>query len=449
MENIKLLFQLYFRPAAAMSDIIDRGSWLFAAAAMLVVSFAFQYTVNSRIAQTYAVTKFDQHLQSSDLNPETVESGRLTEAQLEEAEYIAGTDVEEQIRRKPFPLLGRNILYFVSFESFFVSPLISLLLFFVPALLIMAGILGAAGYAGTNLRNNYLPLAACTMMAWTAAHLPFAAAGLALFWQPVDGAIFLLLWLVSGLLFGLLTVFAVRTVMGVSYGSAVMIVAVSAFAFTVGMYVFRYISPYLFSPFLIIMAVIYFGGFLSSEARGFGNAFRQRQNFKRYLHSATVNPKDADAHVQLALIYLQRKQDAKAMEHLNKAFAIDPEEIDANYELGRIARGKNELQKALNHFSVVVEQNDKHALSEIWREIGATYLEAGMLKEAREALETFTARRPFDTEGLYYFGKVLKQQGENEKAREAFEQAVESAKNAPRHRRHEITQWGKLAQKEI
>src|SRR5262249_22607665 len=152
------------------------------------------------------------------------------------------------------------------------------------------------------------------------------------------------------------------------------------------------------SPFLIFWAVIYFGGFLRGEARGLGNAFRQRQNLKRFLHNAIVNPRDADAHVQLGLIYLQRRQESRALEHLNKAIEIDPNEVDANYELGKIARRKGELQQAIEHFSKVVEQNDKHSLSEIWREIGATYMEAGMWTEAREALEKFVDRRSFDAE---------------------------------------------------
>jgi len=215
------------------------------------------------------------------------------------------------------------------------------------------------------------------------------------------------------------------------------------------MYVFKYISPWMFSPFLIFYAVIYLGGFVGGEVRGFGNAFRQRQNFKRFLHNATVNPKDADAHVQLGLIYLQRRQEAKALEHLNKAYEIDPEEIDANYELGKIARAKGNLQEALDHFSVVVDQNDKHALSEVWREIGATYLEANMLTEARDALEKFVERRAFDSEGLYYLGKVLKAQGETERAREMFQQAVDSAKTSPDYRRRDLRYWSKLAQKEI
>ena len=51
--------------------------------------------------------------------------------------------------------------------------------------------------------------------------------------------------------------------------------------------------------------------------------------------------------VELALIYLQRRQDEKALEHLNKAIEIDSEEIDANYELGKLARVKGELQQAI------------------------------------------------------------------------------------------------------
>jgi len=215
------------------------------------------------------------------------------------------------------------------------------------------------------------------------------------------------------------------------------------------MYVSRHISPWLFSPFLLFWVVMYFGGYLGGEMRGFGNAFRQKRNLKRFLHNATVNPKDADAHVQLGLIYLQRRQEAKALEHLDKAISIDPSEIDANYELGKLARQKSELQKALDHFGVVVEQNDKHSLSEVWREIGATYLAAGMHAEARDALEKYVDRRSGDAEGLYYLGKVLKAQGDTEKARDYFEQAVSSAKASPDFSRRNTRQWNKLAEKEL
>src|SRR5579859_7293039 len=41
-DNLKLLLRLFAQPAAAMSDILDRGSLLFSAVAVIAVSFLLQ-----------------------------------------------------------------------------------------------------------------------------------------------------------------------------------------------------------------------------------------------------------------------------------------------------------------------------------------------------------------------------------------------------------------------
>jgi tetratricopeptide (TPR) repeat protein len=286
-------------------------------------------------------------------------------------------------------------------------------------------------------------------MAWVAAHLPFEIAGAALYTSAVSPLLYLGIWAASSLLFGVFMIFALRTVLGVNYGIAVAAIAIGWIAFTIAMYVFQYVSPWMLSPFLLFWVIFYFGGSLGGEVRGFGNSFRQRQNFKRFLHNATVNPKDADAHVQLGLIYQQRRQDVKAFEHFTKALEIDPDEIDGNYQLGRIAREKGELQKALDHFAIVVEQDDKYSLNEIWREIGITYLDANMYTEAADALEKFVDRRPVDPEGLYYFGRTLKAQGNSDRAKEMFEQAIDSVDSSPAYRQREIRKWKKMAEREL
>jgi tetratricopeptide (TPR) repeat protein len=445
MENIKLLFALLYRPSSAIGDIMDKGSWLFAAVSVLFVSIAFFSTVNNKLQTAHRVPNFYEFYQPHyDVMDEA--------ATALEAEYNkAAAEYEKAMaERQKVPIVGDNFFRFFTFKpSGFFQPLLSLSIFYVPAAILLMSLFGSAGSFGLILRRDYGTLATCSLMAWTAAHLPFAIAGILLYSQPIEAFVYLIFWLASSLLFGVLMIFALRTVLGANYGTAILVVCFAWLAFSLGMYVFRYVSPWLFSPFLLFFAFIYLGGYLGGEVRGFGNAFRGRQNFKRFLHNAAVNPRDADAHVQLGLIYLQRRQEAKALEHLNKAVEIDKKEIDANYELGKLARVKGDLQEALNHFSMVVEQNDKHALSEIWREIGSTYLEANMLAEAREALEKFVRRRAFDAEGLYYLGKVLKTQGETDKAREMFEQAVESAKNSPDYRRRELRYWSKMAQNEI
>lgn len=444
MNNLKYIFRLFYAPQAAMSEIMDGGSWLFSAGAVAVVALAFFATVNTRLETAYHVPKFNEYFQPS---YDETEDQTTAKAAFDRgtAEFNAAMSA-----RKIIPLVGERFYTFFSFDpDKFYQPLLSISVFYVPAVILLMCLFGGVGSYGLVVRRDYGTLAVCSLSAWSAAHLPFAVAGIFLYTQAVDPFVYLGLWAGSGLVFGVFMVFALRTVFGASYGVAVLVIAVAWVSMSLGMYIFRFVSPWMFSPFLIFYAVIYFGGFLGGEVRGFGNAFRQKQNLKRFLHNSTVNPNDADAHVQLGLIYLQRRQEAKAIEHLTKAFKIDKNEIDANYELGKLARAKGDLQTALDYFGVVLEQNDKHALSEIWREIGATYLAADMLSEAREALEKFNERRSADIEGLYYLGKVLKAQGETEKAAATFAEAVASAKASPNFHRRTASKWRKLAQKEL
>ena len=445
MESLKLLFLIYIRPGFAFSEIMDRGNWLVAAGLTLIIAIAFFGTINSKLNAAYRIPA-----------PAEFVDPAMYEKELDYSEFEAGQKRSMEAyqkalaEKKTIPIVGDAFFRLFSFEpAAFYQPLLALSIFYVPAVILLISLFTGIASFGLLLRRDYAVLAACTLLAWSAAHLPFAIAGVTTFNLEVEPVIYFVMWVASGALFGLFMLFALRTVFGTPYGVALLAVALAWPSLSLSVYVLKYVSPWLLSPFLLFWVVIYFGGFLGGEMRGFGNAFRQRQNLKRFLQNATVNPRDADAHVQLGLIYLERRQDARAIEHFQKAIAIDKEEIDANYELGRLARLRGELQKALDHFEVVVEQDDKYRLSEIWREVGATYLDAGMLTEAANALEKFVDRRAVDPEGLYYLGRVLKAKGDVDRARDLLEQAVQAAKTSPYFRSKQLGQWSKLAQKEI
>ena len=121
--------------------------------------------------------------------------------------------------------------------------------------------------------------------------------------------------------------------------------------------------------------------------------------------------------------------------------------IDAHFQLGRIGREQGRPQEALDHFGEVISRDDKHSQSEIWREIGATYQAVSMWEDARQALERFLERRPFDAEGLYRMADVASKLNEPEKSREMLERCVDAVKTMPYYRRGEVRKWGKLAQK--
>lgn len=433
MENFRLLFNIYIRPVSAFSDIMDNGSWLFAAVAVAIIAFSVQYGVNNRIASEYSVGILDQ-----------IVNGQIDDTDYEEAE--PDREFLPQTAKKPFPLVGSRVQFLFRFDSSFLSPLITLVVFFVPGVILLAAMIGRLGNAGVVIGREYGTFSTCVLMAWAAAHLPF---GIASWLFIASGPAALSLWAVSGLVFAVFLLFAVRTVFGVGYGEAAIVVLLCWIPYSIGVNVLRFVSPWFFSPFLLIYGLMIFGGYMRGGVTGISDSMRRKRDFKRHLQSATVNPNDADAHVQLGLIYSSRLQNERAKEHFLKAFEIDDEEIDANFELGVIARKEGELQKAIEHFATVVGQNDTFRLSEIWREIGITYLEAGMAEEAREALEKYVSRRPFDGEGLYYFGKLLKDSGDDTGAREMFERAVEAAATAPYHRRRELRKWAKLAKREM
>jgi tetratricopeptide (TPR) repeat protein len=321
-------------------------------------------------------------------------------------------------------------------------PVIVLALAYVPGTLIVGALVGRLGSLGTVFQRDYSPLLTCTAMAWAAAALPLAL----LAWVVPEEAV---VWLAAaaGLYFAVLMFFAVRTLFGVSGGAAAGIVGLSWVPLVVVALLWgpiRYVLGWLTSPFLLLYAWYFLGGELSS----LGSGLRNRQSFHRMLEAADINPHDGDAQYQLGLIHQQRRQVSEATQRFRNAVAIDPEATDAHFQLGRIAREQGRLEEALAEFQTVVRQDEKHSLSEIHRELGGTYLEAGRLADARRELEIYTDRRAYDPEGLYYYGQGLERLGDRAAAREMYARAVEAARTAPRYRRPFTAQWSRLAQKQ-
>jgi tetratricopeptide (TPR) repeat protein len=129
--------------------------------------------------------------------------------------------------------------------------------------------------------------------------------------------------------------------------------------------------------------------------------------------------------------------------------AIDPKETDAHFQLGRIARQQGRLNDALAHYQKVLDQDEHHSQSEILRELGAMYINVRQYEDARQMLADYVERRPYDPEGLYYYGRALEGLSRMPQAREMYERAVEADRTAPRYRRRFTAGWSRLAQKAL
>ena len=219
-----------------------------------------------------------------------------------------------------------------------------------------------------------------------------------------------------------------------------------------GFFLFQVLGPmlgFLGSPLALFWLYRMFGGNVQRSWGDLSTGFRSRANFRRQLEAAAVNPHDAEPHYQLGLIYQQRRQSTQAAEEFRRAIAIDPTEADAQFQLGRMAREQGRLDEALAFCETAARLNDKHAFSEVWREIGAIHLQAGRIEQAEKCLAKFVDRREYDPEGLYLLGETMVRLNRAAEAKELFVRTVEAVKTMPSYRRGLMRKWSGLAAGEL
>ena len=247
-------------------------------------------------------------------------------------------------------------------------------------------------------------------------------------------------------LFLLTAVLAVRSVLRLTILKAITVTLISlALAFLISPIWTLLFTPILASPFLLLMLFLLLRGYLSGVMRN----HRARESFRQNMEASTLNPADASAHYNLGLIHQSRGELDSARERFERAIKIDDEEIDAHYQLGRIARQQKRLADAVQHFEQVVARNRTHAQHEIWREVGATYIEAGQFADARDALEQFLESRPSDPEALYLMGRAHAGLGHPREATSAMQACIDAVKTAPAYKYRADKRWLNEAQQFI
>lgn len=299
----------------------------------------------------------------------------------------------------PLRVAASPLLRFISWApGGYLAPLLTVAIVMVPAILLVRAIAGFGSFT-TLLNSDYVSLVMLAMMAWDAAYLPLAV--LRAFTDlPVYEP---LIYLAINLYFALLLAIGVRTLYGTGTGSAIGVTAVGWGAGVLGALVMMLIGPALYflaSPLVLFYLYFIFG----SSLRGFGEGLRSRQHFQQQLEISTNNPHDADAHYQLGLIYQKRRQYTDAIARFERAVEIDRSFADAYLQLGVIAREQQRLDDSIRFLETAARLDDKLAQNEVWRELGAAYFAASKVEQAAAALQKFTDRRPYDPEGLYWYG---------------------------------------------
>jgi tetratricopeptide (TPR) repeat protein len=318
------------------------------------------------------------------------------------------------------------------------SPVFFIIAVFVPGCLLAASLIDRRSGFTAMLRQHYAAMASCALYGWAVAHI-LALVPATFIYEPggpVPGRLTDALRLVPLPYFVFLFVIATRVVLRLSVGRSIGAVALGSLSLAA----IPLLSRFLFlltSPFLLILFIILIKNLLDSAL----STQRARENFERNLEASTLNPADASAHYNLGLIYQQRGQLDEAKTCFIRAVEIRPDESDAHYQLGRIAREEGKLAEAIRHFDSVVRLDSEHSQSEVWREIGRTYFQAGQPEDARSAFERFLQKRPSDAEGRYYYGLTLHSLGRREDALNEMRSCIEAVRTSPAYKYRADKRW--------
>jgi tetratricopeptide (TPR) repeat protein len=420
-ENATALLLLYVRPITAASRILDQGRLWFGIVAALAVCVLLHW-------------------------PEAgVMASALRPPHLQQAEAVAGAQ-PSATPESVSPAI-RAVQQWIGYEpgSYF-APLWATAIFLVPAIVFARAVSGFGSFP-VLMRSDYVTLLLGALMSFAAAYLPLAIVvaitGARGPWlhQPV-------LYYASAAYFVVLLAFSFRTTLGTGFAPAAGLAALGWVVGAGGVFLGDAAGPsryMLMSPFLL-----YYGyAMFATDVRSLGDGLRSRQNLRRQLELSTTNPRDADAHYQLGLIYQQRRQYAEAAARFQRAIEIDPSEADYHLQLGRIARQQGRFEDAAQSLQTAASLNEKVALGEVWRELGAAYFQSSHAADAAPILEKYVERRPYDPEGLYWYGKSLAALGRATEARQMFEQCIEAVQTMPSHRRAHVRRWGGEAKSEL
>lgn len=371
--------------------------------------------------------------------------------------------------------------YGITWELFHTAKIIAIVaIVLVPILTLVANMFERRGSFRVVLTQEYAPLAASLLYALTAANLfslliavflhysgiqaqtvamllqayqtPGAAPEFTQtgplaeqFKNPVFLSYSVFVMFERGLL-GVGMIIAVKETFRMSAARAFAVTFISSFAAQfIAPLAFHLFSSVAGSPFLLFFLFLLLRGYFTDIMGG----HRARAAFKQNLESATLNPADASAHYNLGLIHQSRGELDQARERFERALQIDAEEIDASYQLGRIARQQKRYGDAIQNFEQVVARNPAHSQHEVWREVAATYIAAGQFEDARTALDQFLEHRPSDPEGLYLMGRAHAGLGHKREATSLMQACIEAVKTAPAYKYRAGKRWLNEAQQFI
>ena len=144
---------------------------------------------------------------------------------------------------------------------------------------------------------------------------------------------------------------------------------------------------------------------------------------KGYRKILKKKPEWGQAISALGLVYLDQNRKNKARPLFEKAAGLNPPDLSACYQLGRLKQMENNHQGAIPLYRKMLEQQPEAGL--VWNNLGVAYRETGKPDDAMASFRKAVRFVPEMAAAWNNLGVALDEQGQAEEALSAYQKAIE------------------------
>jgi tetratricopeptide (TPR) repeat protein len=168
--------------------------------------------------------------------------------------------------------------------------------------------------------------------------------------------------------------------------------------------------------------------------------FRHLARLQRLKAQVDLNPGNAAAHRELAMLYLARRRPALARPHIEAALQRN-DSAELHYLRGLAALGEQRFAEALDAFAAAVERDPKLGYGDPYLRAGDAFCGEGRLDDALDAYERAIEINSSSVEGRYKLARLQRRLGDRDAAQRWLTDSVTTYRQLPAFLRRQHFAW--------
>lgn len=215
-----------------------------------------------------------------------------------------------------------------------------------------------------------------------------------------------------------------------------------------GFFIFALLWWLIGNPFialLILLVVLYF---LDRRFIGllpnFSKPFKQNRKIKQLKNELKLQSHHTSSKLELADLLLQKKKYEEALHYLEPVLPLMEDSAEVHFGLGLAYLKLDQSERGEQHMLASLKINPRVRYGEPYLRLGEAFANTAPEK-ALQYLEQFRQVHTSSCEAYYRLGKLYKEMGKPQEAKQAFEEALEIYRALPKYKKKSERRWALLS----